>query len=49
MEIYLNEKDAQRVIDIAASFNLDAKIIGRCEAAEKASLTIKSPEGIINY
>jgi phosphoribosylformylglycinamidine cyclo-ligase len=49
MEIYLDEKNAQRIIDIAAEFNLDAKIIGHCEAAEKNSLTIKSPEGIINY
>lgn len=49
MEIYLNEKDAQSVIDSASEFNLEAKIIGHCEAAEKTSLTISSPEGEINY
>jgi len=49
MEIYLKEKDAQALIDIAKEFNLEAKIIGRCETAEKISLTITSPEGLINY
>jgi len=49
MEIYLSENDAQPVIDIASEFNLEAKIIGHCEAAEKTSMTITSPEGIINY
>ena len=49
MEIYLSEKDAQAIIDIAAEFNLEAKVIGRCEAAEKTSLTISSPDGKINY
>ena len=49
MEIYLDEKNAQHVIDIAAEYNLEAKVIGHCEAAEKNSLTIKSPSGIINY
>jgi phosphoribosylformylglycinamidine cyclo-ligase len=49
MEIYLSEKDAQAVIDIAAEFDLDAKIIGRCEATKESFMTIVSPEGIIVY
>jgi phosphoribosylformylglycinamidine cyclo-ligase len=49
MEIYLSEKDAQAVIDIAVAFDLDAKIIGRCEAAKETSMTIASPGGIIVY
>jgi phosphoribosylformylglycinamidine cyclo-ligase len=40
MEIYLDEKHAQTIIDIAKSFGVDAQIIGRVEAQENASLEI---------
>lgn len=40
MEIYTNEKDADAIIGIAASFGVDARVIGRVEAAEKKSLEI---------
>jgi phosphoribosylformylglycinamidine cyclo-ligase len=49
MEIYLDKKNAQKVIDIAAEFELEAKIIGRCEAAEKTSLTISTRYGEFKY
>jgi phosphoribosylformylglycinamidine cyclo-ligase len=48
-EIYTNEKSAEKMIGIAARFNLDAKIIGRCEASESKKLTIKTETGIFNY
>lgn len=48
-EIYTNEKNAQQIIDIAASFNLDAKVIGRCEASDRKMLTIKSEFGTYEY
>lgn len=41
MELYLNEKFAQRIIAISKSFHVDAQVVGRVEAAEKKSVTIK--------
>lgn len=51
MELYIPENVAETIIDIAASFNIDAKIIGHVEAGDKKSLTIKVPETgeIIKY
>jgi phosphoribosylformylglycinamidine cyclo-ligase len=42
MEIYTDEQYAQEVIDIAGSFNVEAKIIGRCEAFNGKQLTISN-------
>lgn len=49
MEIYLPHQFAQTVIDIAHSFNVDAKVIGYTEASSVKRLTIQSPEGLIEY
>jgi phosphoribosylformylglycinamidine cyclo-ligase len=49
MEIYLSEADALKVIDIALSFNLDARIIGHCEASDSKKLTIVSQHGRFEY
>jgi len=49
MEIYLAEKDAARVIEIAGEFGIDAKIVGRCEMTEGKKLTINSPYGMFEY
>jgi phosphoribosylformylglycinamidine cyclo-ligase len=49
MEIYLPAKFAERIIEISKSFNIDAKIVGRVEAAEKKKLTIKSTYGVFEY
>lgn len=49
MEIYLPEKFAQKIIDIAASFNLEAQIIGRVEASPQKKLTIQSSFGTFEY
>ena len=40
MEIYTNEKDAQRMMDISRKFGVDAKIIGRVEEAAEKCLDI---------
>ncbi|MDT8400054.1 MAG: AIR synthase-related protein [Bacteroidales bacterium] len=48
-EIYLQHSNADRVIDIASSFGLDARIIGHCEAGSGRKLTIKSEAGEFNY
>lgn len=49
MEIYLPREQADRVIEISKSFNIDAQIIGRVEAAESKSLTINSEFGTFEY
>jgi phosphoribosylformylglycinamidine cyclo-ligase len=48
LEVYLAPEQAQRVIDISKSFNIDAQVIGRIEEGKK-SLTIKSEFGEFNY
>lgn len=48
LEVYLAPEDAQKVIDISRSFNIDAQIIGHIEEGNK-SLTIKSEFGEFNY
>ncbi len=49
MEIYCSKETAESVIEISKSFNIDAKIIGRCEAASEKSLTISSVYGEFKY
>jgi phosphoribosylformylglycinamidine cyclo-ligase len=49
MELFVSPGDAQAIIDIAAAFNLEARIIGRCEPAPSGKLTIKSTFGEFSY
>ncbi len=49
MEIYLNEKLASQIIEIAKSFGVDAKVIGRVEASDKKQLTISTANGFFEY
>ncbi|MBO4956185.1 MAG: phosphoribosylformylglycinamidine cyclo-ligase [Muribaculaceae bacterium] len=49
MEIYLPEVYAASVIDIASQFGIEAKVIGRVEAAPARKLTIVSPYGTFEY
>ncbi|QLE00405.1 phosphoribosylformylglycinamidine cyclo-ligase [Galbibacter sp. BG1] len=49
MELYVNEKIAQNIIEISKSFNIDAQIIGRVEASETKKLTISSEYGAFEY
>lgn len=51
-EIYLDEADAARVIEISNEFGIDAQIVGRVENnadPDKKSLTIKSEFGVFEY
>ena len=48
-EVYLPAELADRVIDIAAGFDIEARIIGRCEKSEGKKLTIKSEYGDFFY
>jgi phosphoribosylformylglycinamidine cyclo-ligase len=49
MEIYLDEKDAQQVIEISKAFNIDAQIVGRVEEAKEKRVTIKGEYGTFEY
>ena len=49
LEVYLAPKNASKVIEIAESLGIEAKIVGRVETADKACLTIESEFGTFNY
>lgn len=49
MEIYLKPQYAQEAIDIAKSYGIDAKVIGRVEASDHKCLTIVSDKGTFEY
>ncbi len=49
MEVYVSPEDAQTVIDVAKSFDIDARIVGRVEDAPANKLTIKSEFGTFEY
>jgi phosphoribosylformylglycinamidine cyclo-ligase len=40
LEIYTNEKDADKLVSISKSFGVDAQVIGRVEESEKQELVI---------
>lgn len=48
LEVYIEPKHAQEVIDISKSFNIDAQIVGHIKEGPR-SLTIKSEFGEFNY
>ncbi len=45
MEIYTNEKDADKIISVANNFGVEAKAIGRVEPGDKKELVIQTPSG----
>ncbi len=49
MEIYLPEEYAMKVIELAESFRIEAKIIGHVESSDKAGLTLDTEYGSFNY
>jgi phosphoribosylformylglycinamidine cyclo-ligase len=49
MEIYCPQEAASSLIQIAGEFNIEAKIIGRCEASESTQVTIRSEYGEFTY
>ena len=48
MEIYVAPEDAEKVIGISRSFNIEAQVVGRIEEGRKG-LTIRSEYGEFNY
>ncbi len=49
MEVYVAPDQAQAIIDVAKSFDIDAQIVGKCEEGKGKSLTIKSEHGVFEY
>ena len=49
MEIYVKPEQANSIIDISRSFNIDAQIVGRVEKFKGKKLTIVSPQGTFLY
>lgn len=49
MEVYLPSEYAQKVIDIARAFSIEAKVIGHVESSSKTQVTLKSQYGEFVY
>ena len=49
MEIYTDEETAKGIIDISNSFNIDAQVIGHCEAHTGGQVTVRSEYGEFVY
>ena len=49
MEMYVDQKFANQIINISKTFNIEAQIIGRVEKSESKKLSIKSEFGEFNY
>ncbi len=49
MEIYIDNKYADDIISIAKSFQVDARIVGYVDKADKKKVTVKSPFGEFVY
>ncbi len=49
LEIYTNEKDADKMISVSKSFGVDAQVIGRVEESEKKELVISVQDKKLLY
>ena len=49
LEVYVSPENAQQVIEISKSFNIDAQIVGHIEKSDKTELTIISEFGTFEY
>jgi len=49
LEFYIDEAAAQQIIEIANSFNIEAKVIGKVLGATGAQLTIDGEFGVYEY
>lgn len=49
MELYMPEEHFDEVVSIANSFSIDARVVGRVEASEVTTLTIRGKHGEFNW
>jgi phosphoribosylformylglycinamidine cyclo-ligase len=49
MEVYLSPGHAEKVMSIARTFGIEARVVGRVEAAANKHLTIRTEQGTFTY
>jgi phosphoribosylformylglycinamidine cyclo-ligase len=49
MELYLPPRYADRLVELAQEFGIEARVIGRVEAAIGEKVTVQSPYGSFSY
>jgi len=49
LEIYTNEKDAEKMISVAKKFGVEARVVGRVEESDKKELQIQTKTGTIAF
>lgn len=49
LEVYTDERHAKEMIELAATFNIEARIVGRVEASNKRELRIEAVSGQYHY
>ena len=49
MELYVPESIADDLIRISGEFNVEARIVGHCQASSEKKLTLSTPEGAFEY
>ena len=49
MEFYTDAKNAELIMNISKSYNVDARIVGRVESAPVKKVTVKSIYGEFEY
>jgi phosphoribosylformylglycinamidine cyclo-ligase len=49
MEVYLDERYAEEIIDIAESYGVEAQIIGRVESHTGKKVTLQGAYGTFEY
>jgi phosphoribosylformylglycinamidine cyclo-ligase len=49
LEIFTDEKTAEKIIEISKTFNVDAQIIGYCEDYSEKKLTLHTQYGVFQY
>lgn len=49
LEIYTDEETATKLVEISKSFNIEAQVIGRVEAADKASVEVHHEGQVYTY
>ena len=48
-ELYTEESVADEIIQLAGSYGIDARVVGRCEASPQTQLTITGEQGTYQY
>ena len=49
LEIYTNEKDAEKMISVAKKFGVEARVVGRVEESDKKELQVQTKTGTIAF